>query len=166
MELFTNLGVDWRLLVAQLINFIIILLVLNRFLYRPILNILKERDAQVKKSISDSIKIEEELLRIAKEREQKLIEANQEASSIIKKSQQTGELERQEIVLVAEKEAENIINKAKLRSKNESAKIRQDIVDDLSDIIVSVTEKILAKKITKKSDQAMIKETIQSLLVK
>ncbi|HPH78698.1 MAG TPA: F0F1 ATP synthase subunit B [bacterium] len=164
MDLITKLGIDGRLLLAQLLNFLILIMVLNYFLYRPILQILKNREQQVKKSITDSEKIEHELLKIAKDREQTILKAKKEARQIISDSKATAEVEKQEIVSTAKAEAEKIIAKAKLENIQMSKDIKQNIIDELSEIIISVTEQLLSKKITGKDDQKMIKEAIKSML--
>lgn len=164
MDLINKLGVDWRLLLAQIANFLILMIVLNYFLYQPILKILQEREQKVKKSMEDSVKIEEELLRIAKEREESLKNAKIEARKIIQASQATAQTERENMIAVAKTEAAKIINQARLETDKLSLDIKQNIIDELSAIIVNVTEKIIAKKITKKEDQKLIQEAIKSLL--
>jgi F-type H+-transporting ATPase subunit b len=164
MDLITKLGIDGRLLLAQLVNFMILIMILHYFLYKPILTILKNREEQVKKSLSDSEKIEQELLKIAKDREQTLLKAKKEAREIIAASKGTAEMEKQEIMATAKEEAEKIIKKAKLENIQMSQDIKQNIIDELSEIIISVTEQLLSKKITSQDDQKMIKEAIKSML--
>ena len=166
MELISKLGIDWRLLVAQIINFIILLLILNRFLYQPILNILKDRAKMVKKSLEDSKKIEEELLKIAKEREDSLKKARIEAKEIIQAATSAASTQKEEILTIAKQEAEAIISKAQKQNLSAAQKIRTNIVTELSDIIISITEQIIAKKITKDTDKQMIKQSLETLINK
>jgi len=164
MDLLQQLGIDWRLLIGQIVNFIILLLILNYFLYQPILKILKEREEDVKKSIADSRKIEEEMLAMQKEKAKTLQDANIEAQNIIKDARTQAETQKDEIVQVARSEAEKIIQDAQIKTTNLSKKVKQDIVDDLIEVVIVATEKVLAKKITKKSDQELIKQAIQSII--
>lgn len=164
MDLLQQLGIDWRLLIGQIVNFIILLLVLNHFLYQPVLKILKEREENVKKSIADSRKIEEEMLAMEKQKAKTIQAANIEAQNIIKDARTKAESQKDEIVQVARNEAEKIIQDAQIKTANLSQKVKQDIVDDLIDVVIGATEKVLAKKITKKSDQELIKQAIQSII--
>ena len=166
MDLISKLGIDWRLLIAQLINFIVLLLVLNHFLYQPILNILRDREDKVKKSLEDTKKIEEELLKIAKEREESLKNARLEAKDIIHTATSAASAQKEEILTVAKQEAESILAKAQKQNLATAQKIRTDIMSDLSDIVISITEQILAKKITKDTDKQMIKQSLESLINK
>lgn len=166
MDLISKLGIDWRLFLAQVINFIILLLVLNHFLYQPILNLLRSREEKIKKSLDDSKKIEEELLKIAKEREESLKKARIEAKEIIQTATVSASAQKEEILSVAKMEAENILAKAQKQNLSTASKIRGDILSDLSDLVISITEQVLAKKITKDSDREMIKQSLESLINK
>ncbi|MFA4930360.1 MAG: F0F1 ATP synthase subunit B [Patescibacteria group bacterium] len=164
MDLITKLGIDWRLLTAQILNFTVLLVILNYFLYKPILKTLREREQKVKKSIEDSHKIEEELLKVAKEREEKLKTAKVEASHIIKESQTTGAEAREKIIQVAKAEAEQIIAKAALESNQAAAEIKNEVLAELVDIVISVTEKVLDQKITNEEDKKLISKSIKSII--
>jgi len=164
MDLLHQLGIDWRLLIGQIINFIILMLVLNHFLYRPLLKILKDREEAAKKTIADSQKIEEEMLAMEKAKAKTIQNANIEAQHIMKEAREKADNQREEIVNTARAEAEKIIQDAHIKTTHLSQKVQQDIVDDLIDVVIQATEKVLSKKITKKTDQRLIKEAIQSLI--
>lgn len=166
MDLISKLGIDWRLFLAQVINFIILLLVLNHFLYQPILSILRSREEKIKKSLDDSKKIEEELLKIAKEREESLKNARVEAKEIIQVATSTASAQKEEILTVAKQEAEAILAKAQKQNISIAQKIRTDILSDLSEIVISITEQVLAEKITKDADRKMIRQSLESLINK
>lgn len=164
MELLQQLGIDWRLLIGQMVNFIILLLVLNHFLYRPMLKILKEREESIKKSIADGRKIEEEMLAMEKAKIQTVQNANIEAQNIIKEAKTKADVEKDKIINVARQEAEKIMQETHIKTANLSKKVQQDIIEELIDVVIGATEKVLAKKITKKTDQELIKQAIQSIM--
>ena len=64
MELLHKLGIDWRLLIAQLINFSVLLFVLYKFLYHPILNILEKRRKQIEENDIRTKSLEEKLTQV------------------------------------------------------------------------------------------------------
>ena len=53
MDVFAKLGIDWKLLIAQAVNFGILFLVLRRFAYKPMLDFLENRSAQIDKGLKD-----------------------------------------------------------------------------------------------------------------
>ncbi|MBU0647818.1 F0F1 ATP synthase subunit B [Patescibacteria group bacterium] len=166
MDLITKLGIDGRLLLAQILNFVVLLTVLNYFLYQPILKLLREREAKVKKSLEDSRKIEEELLKVAKEREDKLTEAKIEATGIIKDAQHSGDTQKETIINTAKEEAQKIIDKARAQSDQILGNLQSEALTELTEIIISVTEKILGKKITKEEDKKLVKEAVEEIISK
>ncbi len=78
-DLFRSLGIDWRLLLSQAANFIILLIVLRAFVYAPLLRVLKERRARI-----------EEGLAKADEADKRLIDANEMAAAKMKEAEREG----------------------------------------------------------------------------
>mgnify|MGYP001588456271 CR=1 FL=1 len=64
MELISKLGIDWKLLVAQIVNFFILLFVLYKFAYKPVLEMLEKRSKTIEKGIHDAKASEERLKEI------------------------------------------------------------------------------------------------------
>ena len=81
-----KLGIEPSLLLAQIVNFLVILVLLNKLLYKPILTMLEKR----KKEIEDTVKITERLkkdeARMEEKHEKVLTKAREEASSIIEEA--------------------------------------------------------------------------------
>jgi len=63
MELFAKLGIDWRLLIAQLVNFVILFTALTFLLYKPLIAALDKRRAKIAESLANAEKIGDELKR-------------------------------------------------------------------------------------------------------
>src|SRR3989338_3520624 len=83
MEIFNQFGVRLDLLAAQIVNFLLLLFILKRFLYKPILKVLQIRQQKIKDSLKNAAEIEKRLNAIAEEREKKLHEAGDAAQKII-----------------------------------------------------------------------------------
>src|SRR3989344_1278848 len=108
-----KLGIEPSLLLAQLINFSIIVVVLTRFLYKPILGMLAKRKKEIEEglAITERMRAEEEKLGLRKEK--LLAEARKEARVILEDAKKQGKDMGSEIVAAAHKEAGEIIQKAK-----------------------------------------------------
>ena len=72
MELFAKLGIDWRLLIAQLVNFVILFTALTFLLYKPLIAALDKRRAKIAESLANAEKIGDELKRANAESERLL----------------------------------------------------------------------------------------------
>lgn len=96
-ELFATFGIDWRLLVIQTINFALLLLILWRYLYRPLVKVLDERRGKIAESVQK-----------AEAADRRLAEADMEGKSL---------------VAAAGKEAEGLVAAGRSRAAGESAEI-------------------------------------------
>ena len=63
MELLQKLGIDWRLLIAQLVNFSILVIILYKLLYKPVLKVLNDRKEKIEQGLKDAKSLGEELER-------------------------------------------------------------------------------------------------------
>ena len=108
-----KLGIEPSLLLAQIINFSIIVVVLTKFLYKPILAMLAKRKKEIEEglAITERLRLEEE--KLGARREKLLNEARKEARVILEDAKMQGKDQEKEIVAAAHKEAQEIIEKAK-----------------------------------------------------
>ena len=159
-ELFGKLGIDWKLLIAQVINFAILFFVLKRFAYKPILGILERRRTTVEKSLVDAKKIEERLGALEQERETVLGKARAEAHTIVES---------------ATKDATAFVARAKEETKAETAvmiaKAQQDVErmkesvvaeakNEIADLVVASAEKIIRVKLDPASEKELIRNAL------
>lgn len=135
------LGIDLKLIIAQIVNFSILLFVLNKLLYKPIYNMLDERQTKIEKGLKDSdiaTKSREEAEKTAEETKQK---AFNEAKEIIKEAKENAVSESSAIVKKANDQAERVLSSAKeeavLMKTNALKEARKDI---LSLVIVALNK--------------------------
>src|SRR5215472_10670011 len=105
-------GVDWPHLIAQIISFSIVCIILQRFAYKPVLNMLAQRRRQVAQSLADSETIKAELARTELERQRILAQVNAQASQLIEEAQAAAARVEQVETQKAIREAEQIVVKA------------------------------------------------------
>ena len=103
-----SLGLDLKLLIAQIVNFGILFIVLKKVLYKPILKILDDRSKKISESLENSKKAEEALAKIA-EKEVKILKIAKEKAN----------QEKEEIIHFAQEEKQKIIDEAKLTAQRE-----------------------------------------------
>src|SRR6516162_1371994 len=86
-EITRTFGVDWPHLIAQIISFSIVCALLYRFAYRPILKMLEERRRQIAQGLANAEKIKAELARTEAQRQEVMMQANAQATRLIKEGQ-------------------------------------------------------------------------------
>lgn len=117
MEIFKTFGLDPILTIAQIVNFLIILYVLKRFLYKPLFKILKKREELVRESVKkaeDSAKL--------------LAKAQDQEKETIKKAQETAK----QIIKDAKDQSEEILKQAEVTTKQQTDKMIQDAKEQIA----------------------------------
>ena len=103
-----KLGINWWLLLAQLINFGLVAFLLARLLYRPVLNALHARTQRIQESITNAEQVKQQLGRVQQDYEAELARARQEAAQIIAQATERAQVQAREVVANAQSEAERI----------------------------------------------------------
>ncbi len=163
MDLLQDLGVDGPKLIAQLINFAIVLFVLWRFAYKPVFEMLETRRKTIAESMDNAEKIKTELTETQAERDKVLAEANQKAQEMIadakEAAKQVGEAEGQKAV----KQAEEIIRKAREATEADRDSMMAELKAEIGRLVVDTTAKVSGKVLTSDDHQRLIDETNKEL---
>jgi F-type H+-transporting ATPase subunit b len=149
--------INWFTLVAQIINFLILLWLLNKFLYRPVLKALDEREARIASTISDAESVKLNAMKELDEYSGKKVAIDKEKDSIIQASRSAAEQERIQIIDNAKNTALQLIDNQNIRLYNERNVFYKNASEELITQIVRITE----KSITDLSDT-----TLETLMVK
>lgn len=152
MEILAKLGINWTLLIAQIVNFAIITGVLMYFVYKPILRLLDERRDRIKKSMDEVARIENQAKELEELRRIRLSEADKEAGKMLEMAKEEAEKMRQELLHSARREAEAIIAKGQTKLAEDRRKVFEEAQGTLSALIIRMTEKILEREF-KPADQ-------------
>ncbi|MGQ9464274.1 MAG: F0F1 ATP synthase subunit B [bacterium] len=163
MEVLGKLGINPLLLIAQIVNFLILLWLLNRFLYKPILKLFTERSHK----IEDGIKTAENLKKQATEAEERhkqyLDEARKEAHRIIEQATKLGDEEKKKIIEMANEEARKIVDKTMQEIATEKQNIMLDIKREVGEMVVALSSSMIKRKLDEKSQRLMIEEAIKEV---
>jgi len=111
-DLFHQLGIDWKLLVSQGTNFLILLIVLTIFVWRPLLQLMRKRQGIIEDGVKKSEEADERLASIKDLQDAKMTEAEQKGLSLIKASEQEGVARKAEILQQAERSAAEVLKNA------------------------------------------------------
>ncbi len=163
MEVLGKLGINPLLLIAQIVNFLILLWLLNRFLYKPILKLFKDRSSK----IEDGIKTAENLKKQAAEAEERhkqyLDEARKEAHRIIEQATKLGDEEKKKIIEMANEEARKIVDKTMQEINAEKQNIMSEIKKEVGEMVVALSSSMIKKKLDETSQRTLIEEAIKEV---
>jgi F-type H+-transporting ATPase subunit b len=131
-----KLGLNWGLLVAQLFNFIILIWLLTRFLYQPVLNMLNERTRRIQDSLKETEQVKEQLARANQDYDAKLAQARQEA--------------------------DRIRSDAREQAVQERDGLMRDLKNQMADLVTATASRVLGAELKSNHDQ-LIEESLASL---
>lgn len=163
MEILKQFGINPLLLAAQVVNFLILLFILKKLLYKPILKVLEERKQRIETSLKNAEEIEKRL-QLTKEQSEKIIARTlQEAQKIL---DQTNEAAA-EILNGANKQAEQILIKAndegkKIIKLQEQALMNQ-VKENAGRLVALVFEKVTGIKVTKEDQKRIIEKEVKNI---
>lgn len=158
--LLSVLGIDWKLLIAQIINFAIVLLVLWHWVYKPLIKVLSERTKKIEISLKNAGEIETRLTQVKIEQEKILIAARQEADTIIAEAQKNALIEQQKIADETREQIEKQLSTAKDKLKQEKEQILFDIKKTVADLIEAGVAKILTEDVKVRVGKKIIKNNL------
>lgn len=170
MEILAKLGIDWRILVAQLVNFAVVLVVLHRFAYKPLLGVLEKREKTIEKSLEHAKDIEKRL-KDTEERSRLLIEkAQREAVTLVEEASKLVEQKRNAALEKAKDDVSAVIADAKAKIASEKDMMLASAKDQLGELIVKAVRAIvdigvdkeipadLVAKVVTKAQESLTKE--------
>lgn len=163
MRLFDALGLDLRIFIAQLINFSVLIFVLWRFAYKPILKVLDDRRLKIAKGVEDSNKAEERLAQAEAEKKEVISLARKEANEIIEEAKQKAELRYQEIIAKTKLDIKLLIDEEKEKIEGDRKQAVKAIKKEAAQMVVSALAKILPERVDKHSDNEMIEAVLKDL---
>ncbi len=145
-EIINAFGVDVRLIIIQIVNFVILMSVLGYFLYNPILRVLAEREAKIKKGIEDAEAAAKAKAEADVEKQAVLTAAHSEAADINTRAKAAADLKAAEIVNEAEEKSSAIVKNAELRAEEAADRITKEAEGEIAKTAILAVEKILRER--------------------
>lgn len=154
---------DLKLLIAQLINFLIVLAVLFKFVYKPLLKAMNDRTSKIEKGLADAQKSQEQLEKAEKTRDDKIKEAKKEARQLLERMQDVAEKNKETIIQKAKDESDGIMVDTRKAIEVEKEKMFKEVRQEIGELTGVALEKVLGQKQAKALDEKMIKQTISEI---
>ena len=163
MQIFEEFGISPILLLAQLVNFTILLVLLRLFLYKPILKILEERKKKVAKSLKDAEEIEKRLARTQVEQEKLLDKARTAANKLITEAKTEARELSEKTLAEAKTSVEEMVVKNGQRLKIEREALMTEVKSEISVLVTAAAAKVAGKTIDEMANKKLVDETIKEI---
>ncbi len=156
-------GFDVRIFLSQVISFVIVALVLRRFAYKPILQILEERRQRISEGLLNAEKIKQQLAEAEQRHAEILAKANAQAQKMIDEARESSahiaERKQQEAVVAAEQ----IMAKAREASAIEHERTMTELKRELGRLVVNTTAKVTGKVLTPEDQRRLQDEAARQI---
>jgi len=155
------LGIQVGQLITQLLAFIILVFLLWRFAYRPIVSALDQRSERVRTSMEQADRIERQLAETETRNQQILTEARREAQQIIAQAREVGDRQIAQARDAAREEAEkqNQLGLAQLRA--EVAQAKQELRQQYADLVISAASRVVRQELDPQKHLQLIETTLR-----
>jgi F-type H+-transporting ATPase subunit b len=145
-EILHAFGINGKLIVVQIVNFAILAGVLTYFLYTPILKLLNDREAKIKKGVEDAEKAEEALAQADTEKKTIVSLAHKEAEEIGARAKTHADVKAGEIVSEAQEKAVQVLANATARGEELKAQAKKESEAEIAKLAMLAAEKVLREK--------------------
>ena len=154
---------DPGLYIWTIVVFLVLLALLAKFAWRPLLEALEKRQESIRRSLDDAAKAKQELERLQTESQRILAEARSEAESIIARTRDDANRFRDEMRQKAQQEAANIVKNAGKQIELETNRALQQIRHEAVDLSVAIASKLLQRNVSKEDNERLIEDTFRQL---
>ncbi|OGH63339.1 MAG: ATP synthase F0 subunit B [Candidatus Magasanikbacteria bacterium RIFCSPHIGHO2_01_FULL_50_8] len=158
-----TLGLKTDVFIAQLLNFLIILFVLWRWAYKPLLKILEEREVRIKKGLDDADAAGARLADIEKEHVAVLARAREEGAVFIKDAHARADEKREELLAKSRAEISKLVTDARKKIADERATAAEELKKEIAALVVTTAEMVLKERIDADKDATIMNKSLKKI---
>lgn len=154
------LGISLPGLIAQLVNFGVLLVVLRLFLFKPIMKVMDERKRKIEEGLQASAKAAQAAESSQEESRRAMDQARAEGRELIGRAQETAGRLREELEAQARREADAIVERARAEIGREREQAVQALRAEFADLTVRAAERVVGQSLDRNAHQRLIDETL------
>ncbi len=155
--------ITWLDVIYQLAGFVVLLLILKKFAFGPIMDMMEKREKHVADQISTAEKNREEAEKYIEEQREAIKGARAEAKEIVENARKMAQRQEKDIIANAEKQAERKLQEAIASIKQEEEQAISALREQVSSLSVLVASKVIEKELDEKEQEKLIQETLKEV---
>jgi F-type H+-transporting ATPase subunit b len=159
----TTFGVSWPQLLAQIASFCIVCLLLHRYAYRPILQILEVRRDQIAQGKATAEQVQAELARTEAQRKEVLATANEQASRFIEEAKAASAQMRKQEIEKAAAAAQQIVTEAREAATREHDRMLLELKHEVGRLVVQASIAVTGKILTPEDQRRLVEEAARQV---
>jgi F-type H+-transporting ATPase subunit b len=154
---------DPGLFIWTIITFLLLLALLARYAWKPLLAFLASREETIKTSLENAQTAKRELERIQQESAQIIRKAHGEAESIVSRSWSDAEKVREEMKQKAKTEADAIVKESQRQIELETGRALRQIRSEVADLSIAIASKVIQRNVSKEDNSRLIEDTLKQI---
>ena len=162
MQALQTLGINLPSLLWHTINFLVLIALLWRFLYKPVIRMLDERSNRIKESMERAETIKEQLARTNEETRLALESARKEAQALADQASQIGEQIKAQARRDAQAEADKILERARQQIEQERRQAVAEARQEMANLVVMAAGKVLGRQLDDRAQHQLVEEFLYS----
>jgi len=155
--------IDLNEFIWAIINFLVLLALLYKFLWNPILNTLDKRREEISSNLSSAESMKQQAEEMLEEYKKKIAAAKSEAQDIINQANRAAEETRNKIMSQAHEEAAKITEKAREEIRREKEQALKEVRDEIATLAVLAAGKVLERSMTKEDHEKLVREFLSEV---
>ena len=156
-------SLDWQTIIIQLINLGIQILLFKKFLYKPVMKILRKRQGLVDQPLKEAEAAKQEALSMKKEYESNLAKASEQADRIMKDASAAAARKGEKIVSDAQAEAAALKAQAQLDIAAQQKRAINEAKDEIGSMAMDIASRVVGREISEKDNADLVDEFIRNV---
>jgi len=158
------LGINLQIFLSQLFNFSLVLLVLWKWVFTPLVKLLDERSAKIETSMKHAVEIENRLKEVEAEHHRIVSEAKSESAAMLEQARTDAERRKKEMLEQAKEEVMKIVSQGKEQLKTDKANMLREVKTEIVDLAIAAATKVLKESVSEKASQKLAQEVVDKMV--
>jgi F-type H+-transporting ATPase subunit b len=150
-------------LLVQMVNFLILIVLLHRFLYKPLTQFLATRADGIKRSLEEAKAAREAASKAQQEYEARIAATRREAAALRESAVREVEEERQRLLKVSRDEAARLLTEAKAQIEQEVKRAKAELRAEVVGLSLGVAERLIGRSLTTDDDRRLAEQVVQEI---
>ena len=150
-------------LLVQMVNFLILIVLLQRFLYKPLTQFLATRADGIKRSLEEAKAAREAAAKAQQEYEARIAATRREAAALRESAVREVEEERQRLLKVSRDEAARLLTEAKAQIEQEVKRAKAELRAEVVGLSLGVAERLIGRSLTTDDDRRLAERVVQEI---
>ena len=158
-----TLGINWKLFLAQLVNFAIVLFIFWKWVVKPLGSTLMKRTEKIEEGLKNADRMEEEKRKFDEWKTAEMKKVRVEADHILRTTTDTANQIKQDTIVDAQTQASKVLEQAKASIESEKVQMMKEAKTELATLVIAASEKILRTKLDPRKDHELINESMKNV---